>query len=322
MLPAEEPVPRNGRKRLCTDEDEDGYANKLCNGEQEEEEEGQKVVDDKNENQENNNGDEDKKEDDENDEAEEGKEDGIEEEDRKTEELDEGEQEEPGGSQDGNRGRKRSRILLDKNDDDEKEHRQNAGLEDNTNHQNSEQNESGNQESEGNEGEENDDQDDDEEEEDEEERRRRAAEKGEQTMYETCTLESVVHEFDDIIQGGPSETPEKEQTPDYFDEDHLYLAILRAMWKFKCNSGNFPNPPSVQLINHIMNSIPNLKISRAEVREKIKKFEDTFYEVMQMDGDNPAMHQLMDQEIFYLCMQLWGNQPQIIHYCLIYIRIL
>ncbi|XP_047268668.1 acidic leucine-rich nuclear phosphoprotein 32 family member B-like [Capsicum annuum] len=103
----EEPVPGNGRKRLCIDEDEDGYANKLCNGEQEEEEEeGQKVVDDKNENQENNNGDEDKKEDDENNEAEEGKEDGIEEEDRKTEELDEGEQEEPGGNQDGNRERK------------------------------------------------------------------------------------------------------------------------------------------------------------------------------------------------------------------------
>ncbi|KAM3222772.1 hypothetical protein P3L10_022042 [Capsicum annuum] len=61
------------------------------------------------------------------------------------------------------------------------------------------------------------------------------------------------------------------------------------MWKFKCNSGSFPNPPSVQLINHIMNSIPNLKISRAEVRAKIKEFEDTFYEVRQMDGDNPEM---------------------------------
>ncbi|PHT98871.1 hypothetical protein BC332_32199 [Capsicum chinense] len=129
-------------------------------------------------------------------------------------------------------------------------------------------------------------------------------------MYETCTLESVVHEFDDIIQGGPYETPEKEQTPDYFDEDHLYLAILRAMWKFKCNIGNLANPPSVQLINHIMNSIPNLKISKAEVREKIKEFEDTFYEVRQMNVDNPAMHQLMDQEIFYLFMQLWVKSEE------------
>ncbi|PHU13157.1 hypothetical protein BC332_20087 [Capsicum chinense] len=256
MLPAEEPVPGNGRKRLCTDEEEDGNANKLRNEEQEEE--------------------------------------GEKEEERKTEQLDEGEQEEPGGNQDRNRGRKRRHLLLDENDDDEEENRQNAGSEDNSNHQNSEQNESGNQESEGDEGKKNDDnqeenEDQDEEEEDEEERRRRAAEKGKHPMSETCTLESVVHEFDHIVQGKPSETPEGEQTPDYSDDDHRNLSILRAMWKFKCNSGSFPNPPSVQLINHIMNSIPNLKISRAEVRAKIKEFEDTFYEVRQMDGDNPEM---------------------------------
>ncbi|KAM3396180.1 acidic leucine-rich nuclear phosphoprotein 32 family member B-like [Capsicum galapagoense] len=71
MLPAEEPVPGNGRKRLRTDEEEDGNANKLRNEEQEEE--GEKVVDEQNGNLENTNGDEHKKEDDENEEAEDGK---------------------------------------------------------------------------------------------------------------------------------------------------------------------------------------------------------------------------------------------------------
>ncbi|MCD7463917.1 hypothetical protein HAX54_051695 [Datura stramonium] len=256
-------------------------------------------------NQENNNGDEDIKE---NEETEE-------EEEEETEELDEGEGEEH----------------------EHEEHRKNAGSENNVNHQNYEQNESGNQESEGDEGEEDRENDEnqeksdndhaevDEGEEDEEEERK-AAEKGKRPMSEICKLKSIVPRFSNFEQGGPSDTPEGNQihndsakndteltdhelTSDYHHDadDHQDLAILKSIWHFNCNNGNVPYPHSDVLHNHIMDSIPNLKILREDLTEKIIAFENNFNVVWELDGDNPEMAHPVYREIFDLSMLLWGN---------------
>ncbi|KAM3396187.1 hypothetical protein P3S68_005193 [Capsicum galapagoense] len=286
----------SGRKRLRTDEKEDGNATsdatKLRNGG----ERGKNEVDGQNENQESK-------------QEERGK--------NGNQENKNGEEEEAGG-----------RLLgevyenQEENDNEEEDSRENTGGDGNVIHQNSEQNGSGNQESEGDEGdedtenddnqEENDDQEEDEEEyelvieeddneeeeeeeeeeevEDEEERRRRrAAEKGKQQVSE---------------QGGLSVT---EYYVDY-DADPLDVAILRSILDFKCHYGYSPHPPSLDLIYHIMTAVPHLEISREELREKIIAYKENFNKVRKLEGDNPQMDRPIDQEYFDLCMRIWGNQ--------------
>ncbi|KAH0777786.1 hypothetical protein KY290_009197 [Solanum tuberosum] len=120
MFTVGEPVPAIGRKRIRTDEEEDGNANEKRRIHEEEEEAGQKELNRPNGNQE-----PDKK---------------VEEtEDGKTEGFDEGE---AGGNQ---LGRKRKRQ--DDENGDKEERRQNTGSGNDVNHRNSEQNGSGNQES-------------------------------------------------------------------------------------------------------------------------------------------------------------------------------
>ncbi|KAF3644240.1 hypothetical protein FXO38_20265 [Capsicum annuum] len=116
-------------------------------------------------------------------------------------------------------------------------------------HQNSEQNGSGNQESEGgDEGEVDTENDDNQEEngdkeEDEEERRRRAAEKGKK-VSEHGELNFYVG----------------------YDADHLDVVILTSILDFNSHCRDIPNPPSLDLINHIMNAIPDVQISKEELR--------------------------------------------------------
>ncbi|MCD7458888.1 hypothetical protein HAX54_039483 [Datura stramonium] len=56
-----------------------------------------------------------------------------------------------------------------------------------------------------------------------------------------------------------------------------------------------------------MDSIPYLKILGEDLTEKIIAFENNFYVVWELDGDNPEMAHRVDREIFDLSMRLWGN---------------
>ncbi|KAM3302432.1 hypothetical protein P3S67_016934 [Capsicum chacoense] len=160
-----------------------------------------------------------------------------------------------------------------------------TGGDSNVIHLNSEQNGCGNRESEGgDEGEEDTENDDNQEEngdkeEDEEERRRRATEKG-KTLSEHGEIEFYIG----------------------YDADHLDVAILKSILDFNSHYGDIPHPPSLDLINHIMNAIPDLQISREELREKIIVYKENFNEVRELQGDNPDIDQPVDDEFFELCM--------------------
>ncbi|KAF3644243.1 hypothetical protein FXO38_20268 [Capsicum annuum] len=137
-----------------------------------------------------------------------------------------------------------------------------------------------------------DDNEEEEEEEEEEvedakERRRRAAEKQKQQVSEQL---SVTEYYVD------------------YDADPLDVAILRSILDFKCHYGYPPHPPSLDLIYHIMTSVPDLEISREELREKIIANKENFNKVRKLEGDNPQIDQPIDLEFFDLCMRIWGNQ--------------
>ncbi|MCD7458886.1 hypothetical protein HAX54_039481 [Datura stramonium] len=167
------------------------------------------------------------------------------------------------------------------------------------------------------------DHDDDEEEEEDEEEDRKAAKKGKRPMSEICKLKSIVPRFSNFEEGGPSDTPEgnhdsaKDNTEltdhelindyHYDDDHHQDLAILKSIWHFNCNNGYVPYPHSDVLHNHIMDSIPYLKILGEDLTEKIIAFENNFNVVWELDGDNPEMAHPVDREIFDLSMRLWGN---------------
>ncbi|KAF3661458.1 hypothetical protein FXO38_05297 [Capsicum annuum] len=85
-----------------------------------------------------------------------------------------------------------------------------------------------------------------EEDDDEQERRRRATEKGKELVSEQEGL-SITEYYHDYYAG------------------HLDVAILGSIWDFKCHRyGYLTHPPSLDLIYHIMNAIPDLEISREE----------------------------------------------------------
>ncbi|KAK4714817.1 hypothetical protein R3W88_020724 [Solanum pinnatisectum] len=97
---------------------------------------------------------------------------------------------------------------------------------------------------------------------------------------------------------------------DYHDYDYDYhqnLAILRTIWDYKSKTGDFPNPPSIELLDFIMYSLPNLKISREKLAKKIITFKNNYNDAWELDGDNPDLDRPVDREIFNLSMRLWGE---------------
>ncbi|MCD7459647.1 hypothetical protein HAX54_041564 [Datura stramonium] len=69
-------------------------------------------------------------------------------------------------------------------------------------------------------------------------------------------------------QGGTSEYDELKEEEEYdYDQDKV---ILKSMYHYYCNnSGIIPSPYSNELINHIEDLIPNLKVCRQALTTKI-----------------------------------------------------
>uniref|UniRef100_M1DLB6 Glabrous enhancer-binding protein-like DBD domain-containing protein n=1 Tax=Solanum tuberosum TaxID=4113 RepID=M1DLB6_SOLTU len=134
----------------------------------------------------------------------------------------------------------------------------------------------------------------DEKEEEKERRRRRVAIKGKQPMYKLGMSK----------EGRQSDA-------DYYDYDcdyHQNLAILRTIWDYKSKTGDFPYPPSIELLDFIMYSLPNLKISREKLAKKIIAFKNNYNDAWELDEDNPGLDRPVDREMFNLSMRLWGDQ--------------
>nr|XP_016453452.1 PREDICTED: protein PFC0760c-like [Nicotiana tabacum] len=264
-------------------------------------------------------------------------------------EAEEGQQQNERGEEFGNQDSEQQESGEKENlesEPNEEEETENAGdTEHNRNHQNSEQQESvehndnqdteqqenGNQESEqdneeaseNDENQEENDREGEEESEVDEEEKRKANEKGKRPMSEICKLKFMIPKFSKFEKGGPSDTPEGDQTQeddandqlnnedqyndDDEDEDHQVLAILKSIWHFNCNNGYFPYPTSDELHNHIMDSVTNLKILGEDLTNKIIALEDNFNTVRALDGDNPDTDRPIHREIFNLSMRLWGN---------------
>ncbi|PHT43876.1 hypothetical protein CQW23_17901 [Capsicum baccatum] len=93
------------------------------------------------------------------------------------------------------------------------------------------------------------------------------------------------------------------------EEEELLKKEKKCLNMENYHCGNIPHPPSLDLINHIMNAIPDLQISREELREKIIVYKENFNKVRELQGDNRDMDRPVDDEFFDLRMLLWGNQP-------------
>ncbi|PHU13145.1 hypothetical protein BC332_20075 [Capsicum chinense] len=209
----------------------------------------------------------------------------------------------------------------EENDNEEEEdNRENTGGDGNVNHQNSEHNGSGNQESEGDEGEEDTENDDNQEENADQEE---DEEEYELVIEEDDNEEEQEEEEEEEVEDAKErkrrratkkqkqQVSEQLSVTEYYvdyDADPLDVAILRSILDFKCHYGYSPHPPSLDLIYHIMTSVPDLEISREELREKIIAYKENFNKVRKLEGDNPQMDQPIDLEFFDLCMRIWGNQ--------------
>ncbi|KAH0651475.1 hypothetical protein KY284_031387 [Solanum tuberosum] len=133
-------------------------------------------------------------------------------------------------------------------------------------------------------------------EEEEEKERRRAAKRGKQPMSKLGMWK----------EGRQSDA-------DYYDYDcdyHQNLAILRTIWDYKSKTGDFPNPPSIKLLDFIMYSLPILKISREKLVKKIIAFKNNYNDAWELDRDYPGLDRPVDREIFNLSMRLWGDQKE------------
>lgn len=112
------------------------------------------------------------------------------------------------------------------------------------------------------------------------------------------------------VKKGKQSMSGRQSDADYYDYDYDYnqsLAILRSMWDYKSKTGDFPYPPSIELLNFIMYSIPNLTISREKLVKKITTFKNNYNDAWELDGDNPGLDRPVDREIFNLSMRLWGD---------------
>ncbi|KAH0651478.1 hypothetical protein KY284_031390 [Solanum tuberosum] len=105
----------------------------------------------------------------------------------------------------------------------------------------------------------------------------------------------------------------RQSDADYYDYDcdyHQNLAILRTMCDYKSESGDSTHPPSLKLLDFIMYSLPNLKISREKLAKKIIAFKNNYNDPWELDGDNPGLDRPVDRDIFNWSKQLWGNKNE------------